>query len=79
MPHVESLMRVYFQLVQQQLTTQARLEQLLDNCMRVCGEIRSKKKNISFIGMESCNQLTRWVNLLLKPSISLKNIKKLKV
>lgn len=44
-------MRVYFQLVHQQLSTQARLEALLDNCIRTCGEIRTKKKNISFIGM----------------------------
>jgi menaquinone-dependent protoporphyrinogen IX oxidase len=29
--------------------------------------------------MESSNQLTRWVNIILKPSISLKNLKKLKV
>lgn len=76
---VESLMRVYFQLVHQQLSTQARLESLLDNCIRTCGEIRTKKKNISFIGMESANQLTRWINVILKPSISLKNLKKLKV
>lgn len=38
-----------------------------------------KKKNISFVGMESSNQLTRWVNIILKPSLSLKNLKKLKV
>lgn len=52
---------------------------LLDGPIKVSSEIKGRKKNISFVGQESSNQLMRWVNLLLKPNISLKNIKKLKV
>ena len=43
------------------------------------GELKGRKKNISFVGQESSNQLMRWINSILKPSISLKNLKKLKV
>jgi hypothetical protein len=31
------------------------------------------------VGQESSNQLIRWVNVVLKPNISLKHLKKLKV
>ena len=71
-------MKVYFQLMHQQLATQAQLEILMENCVRVCGEIKGKRKNISYIGLEAFNQLNRWINAILKPNPSLKNLKKLK-
>ena len=43
-------MKMYFQLMHQQLSAQAQLELLMDNCIRVCSDIKNKKKNISFVG-----------------------------
>ncbi len=72
-------MRVYFQLMHQLYSTQAQLEVLLDGAIRISTEIKGRKKNISFVGQESSTQLMRWVNIILKPNISLKHLKKLKV
>jgi hypothetical protein len=51
----------------------------LEHAIKISGELKGRKKNISFVGQESSNQLMRWINAILKPSISLKNLKKLKV
>lgn len=72
-------MRVYFQLMHQLYSTQGRLEVLLEGPVKVSTELKGRKKNISFVGQESSNQLIRWVNIILKPNISLKHLKKLKV
>lgn len=72
-------MRVYFQLMHQLYSAQGRLEVLIEGAMKVSSELKGRKKNISFVGQESSNQLIRWVNIILKPNISLKHLKKLKV
>ena len=72
-------MRVYFQLMHQLYSAQAQLELYLEHAIKVSAELKGRKKNISFVGQESSNQLMRWVTVILKPSISMKNLKKLRV
>ncbi len=43
-------MRVYFQLIHQLYSAQAQLELHLEHTIKICNEIKGRKKNISFIG-----------------------------
>jgi len=73
-------MAAYFQLTNHYMSTQVELESMLQLPIRVCQEIKSKKKLATVLTAEpNWTPLSKYTNIIVKPNFVAKHLRKIRV